>query len=97
MSRTCRQTLGVGSVVFLTGLLVSVPAVAQEPAVAATLAFTEGPTVDRAGNLYFSEMVSQRIMKLSSDGILSTYREKSNNANGLVIDPEGRLIACEGA
>jgi gluconolactonase len=65
--------------------------------VAATTAFTEGPTVDRDGNVYFSEIMSQRIMKLSPDGVLSTYREHSNNANGLVIDPEGRLIACEGA
>src|SRR6185503_20748278 len=27
----------------------------------------------------------------------STYREHSNVANGLLIDPQGRLIACEGA
>ncbi len=73
------------------------PAFAQGPEPAATLAFTEGPTVDRDGNVYFSEMVNQRIMKLGSDGVLSVFREKSNNANGLVIDPEGRLIACEGA
>ncbi len=97
MALTHCRTLPVRSAVFLTGFLMSVPAAAQEPTVAATLAFTEGPTVDRAGNLYFSEMVSQRIMRLSPDGVLSTYREKSNNANGLVIDPEGRLIACEGA
>jgi gluconolactonase len=70
---------------------------AQEAEVAATLAFTEGPTVDTDGNVYFSEMTTQRIMKLSAGGVLSTYREKSNNANGLVIDPQGRLIACEGA
>ena len=25
------------------------------------------------------------------------FREQSNNANGMLIDPEGRLIACEGA
>ena len=87
----------IRSLALLAGLLVFTPAAAQEPQVAATLAFTEGPTVDRDGNLYFSEMVTQRIMKLSADGVLSTYREKSNNANGLVIDPEGRLIACEGA
>ena len=36
-------------------------------------------------------------MKLSADGVLSTYRENSNVANGLLIDPQGRLIACEGA
>jgi gluconolactonase len=70
---------------------------AQTVEVAATTAFTEGPTVDRDGNVYFSEIMSQRIMKLSPDGVLSTYREHSNNANGLVIDPQGRLIACEGA
>jgi gluconolactonase len=87
----------IGSVVLLSGLLTVNFTSAQELQVAATLAFTEGPTVDRDGNLYFSEMVTQRIMKVSADGVLSTYREKSNNANGLVIDPEGRLIACEGA
>jgi gluconolactonase len=42
-------------------------------------------------------MVSQRILKLSPSGVLSTFREHSNNANGLLIDPQGRLIACEGA
>ena len=35
-------------------------------------------------------------MKLGADGVLSTYREQSNAANGLLIDPQGRLIACEG-
>jgi gluconolactonase len=36
-------------------------------------------------------------MKLGLDGLLSIYRENSNVANGLLIDPQGRLIACEGA
>jgi gluconolactonase len=70
---------------------------AQEVDIAATVAFTEGPTVDRDGNVYFSEIISERIMKLSRDGVLSTYREHSNVANGLLIDAQGRLIACEGA
>jgi gluconolactonase len=70
---------------------------AQQPEIAMTVAFTEGPTVDRDGNVYFTEMVSQRIMKLTPKGVLSTFRERSNNANGLLIDPQGRLVACEGA
>ena len=69
----------------------------QELEIATTLSFTEGPTVDRAGNVYFTDLITQRIMKLGTDGVLSTFREKSNVANGLLIDPEGRLIACEGA
>ncbi len=73
------------------------PAVSQTAEVAMSVAFTEGPTVDRDGNVYFSELVGQRIMKLSAKGLLSTFRERSNNANGLLIDPQGRLVACEGA
>jgi len=72
-------------------------AAAQQPEVATAVAFTEGPTVDRDGAVYFSEMVFQRIMKLSPTGELTVFRERSNNANGLLIDPQGRLIACEGA
>ena len=70
---------------------------AQQPEVATTVAFTEGPTVDREGNVYFTELVFQRIMKLDPKGVMTVFREHSNNANGLLIDPEGRLIACEGA
>jgi gluconolactonase len=70
---------------------------AQQPEIAAAVAFTEGPAVDREGNVYFTDIINQRIMKLGLDGLLSIYRENSNVANGLLIDPQGRLVACEGA
>ena len=82
--------------VLVLSILTCTMAAAQQPEIATTVAFTEGPTVDRAGNVYFTEIITQRIMKLGADGVLSTYREKSNAANGLLIDPQGRLIACEG-
>ena len=83
---------------FVLGALVSAgSAAAQQPEIATTVAFTEGPTVDRDGSVYFTELVFQRIMKLDPKGVLTVFREQSNNANGLLIDPEGRLIACEGA
>ena len=69
---------------------------AQNVEVAASVAFTEGPTQDRDGNVYFTETVNERIMKLSSSGALSVFREKSNGANGLLVDSENRLVACEG-
>jgi gluconolactonase len=78
-------------------LLMSGPALGQQLETATTVAFTEGPAVDRDGNVYFTDIINQRIMKLGSDGVLSTYRERSNAANGLLIDPQGSLIACEGA
>jgi gluconolactonase len=69
----------------------------QTPEIAATTAFNEGPATDRAGNIYFTDIINQRIMKLATDGQLTVYREHSNAANGLVIDAQDRLIACEGA
>ena len=63
---------------------------------ATTIAFTEGPTVDRDGSVYFTDLTSERILRLDAEGRLSTFREDSNRANGLLIDPERRLIAAEG-
>lgn len=97
MARTYRSMTRIAIALAAMCLTISFPAAAQEVEIATALAFTEGPTVDREGNVYFTELVSQKIMKLGKDGVLSTYREHSNGANGLVIDPQGRLVACEGA
>jgi gluconolactonase len=93
----CIGELVITLPILLVFLLMPGPLAAQQPEIATTVAFTEGPTVDRDGNVYFTDVINQRIMKLGADGHLSTYRENSNVANGLLIDPQGRLIACEGA
>ena len=67
-------------------------AFAQEPTIVGTLAFTEGPTVDRNLNVYFTEIVTQRIMKLGPDGVLTTFRENSNVANGLLMDQDRKSV-----
>jgi gluconolactonase len=67
------------------------------PTIATFVAFTEGPTCDKAGNVFFTETKFNRIMKLSPKGELTVFRENSNAANGLVFDLEERLIACEGS
>jgi|TARA_B110000438_G_C15819698_1_gene653771 gluconolactonase len=64
--------------------------------VAASVAFTEGPTVAEDGTVYFTDLDSSRIMRLSTDGSLSTFRQPSYRANGLLFDSEWRLLACEG-
>jgi gluconolactonase len=92
-----RRMTVLATAITLIGVVGPIPAVAQAPEVATAVAFTEGPTVDRDGNVYFTEMVSERILKLSANGVLSTFREQSNGANGLLVDPEGLLVACEGA
>ena len=61
------------------------------------LAFTEGPAVDADENLYFSDIINNRIMKLAADGTLSIFREPSYRTNGQTFDQQGRLYHCEGA
>jgi len=57
-------------------------------------AFTEGPTCDRAGNVFFVDQPNDRIMKWSTDGKLSTFLQPSGYANGMYFDANGNLIAC---
>ncbi len=63
---------------------------------AGDFAFTEGPVADREGNVFFSDIPNNRIMRWSIDGKLSTFRENSGGANGLAFDKDGNLLACEG-
>ena len=56
--------------------------------------FTEGPTCDRNGNLFFVDQPNNRIMEWSADGKLSTFLQPSGYANGMCFDANGNLIAC---
>ncbi len=58
--------------------------------------FTEGPAVDKAGNVYFTDTRASKIHKISAaDGKVSLFKDDSGNANGLMFGPDGRLYACE--
>jgi gluconolactonase len=63
--------------------------------VAEGFSFAEGPAADSDGNLFFSDVPSQRILKWSVGGELSVVRSASGGANGLYFDRDGNLIACE--
>jgi gluconolactonase len=56
--------------------------------------FTEGPTADANGNVYFVDQDNNRIMKYDTSGTLSTYMQPSGYANGMTFDEQGHLIAC---
>jgi gluconolactonase len=61
---------------------------------AGDFAFTEGPTCDRKGNLFFVDQPNSRIMEWNTDGKLSTFLQPSGHANGMCFDAKGNLIAC---
>jgi gluconolactonase len=56
--------------------------------------FTEGPTADATGNVFFTDQPNNRIMKWSVDGVLSTFLQPAGRANGMYFDPAGNLLAC---
>ena len=73
------------------------PPSGPEASVVTAVSFTEGPTADADGNVYFTDTTAARIMKYSVGGKLSVFRENSNRANGLLFDTRWRLVACEGS
>jgi gluconolactonase len=56
--------------------------------------FTEGPLWMPQGMLVFSDIPGDTIYSLK-DGRAEVFRRPSGNSNGLALDGEGRLIACE--
>lgn len=56
--------------------------------------FTEGPASDKAGNVYFTDQPSDRILKWSVEGKLSTFMDKTGRANGMFIDKNDVLWSC---
>ena len=67
------------------------------PAPAAVVCFLEGPAVDAAGNLFFSDIAGNRILKMDPRGAITTFRADSGRTNGNCFDGMGRLISCEGS
>jgi gluconolactonase len=64
---------------------------------AATVCFLEGPAVDDRGNVFFSDIAGNRILKMAPDGKVSVFRADSGRTNGNAFDAQGRLLSCEGA
>jgi len=61
---------------------------------AGDFSFTEGPTCDAEGNVFFTDQPNDRILKWSVDGKLSTFMQPAGRSNGLYFDPKGNLLAC---
>jgi gluconolactonase len=56
--------------------------------------FTEGPTSDAKGNVYFTDQPNDRIMIWSISEKLSVFMQPSGRSNGLAFDKEGNLWSC---
>src|SRR6476659_9599087 len=58
--------------------------------------FTEGPAVDRDGNVFFTDQPNDRIVKYdAADGSFSDWLQPAGRSNGTYFDTAGNLIACD--
>ncbi len=60
-----------------------------------TFKFTEGPTTDVNGIVYFTDVPAQKIFKISPVNKTSVARENTNYANGLMFNAAGEIVCCQ--
>jgi gluconolactonase len=57
--------------------------------------FTEGPAVDKSGNVFFTDQPNDKIFKWDAEtGEITDFLTGTGRANGMAFDAEGNLIAC---
>lgn len=57
--------------------------------------FTEGPAVDKDGNVFFTDQPNDRIVRWDAESnTVSDYMKPSGRSNGLYFDHDGNLLSC---
>jgi len=56
--------------------------------------FTEGPSTDKAGNIFFTDQPNNHIWKYDTDGKLSLFMDHAGRSNGMYFDKAGNLVSC---
>src|SRR3978361_871060 len=56
--------------------------------------FTEGSSVDKKGNVFFTDQPNNKIWEYSVDGKLSIFMEDALHSNGTYFDGDGNLVSC---
>lgn len=70
---------------------------AKPELVSRQFSFTEGPAVDKQGNVFFTDQPNDKIWKYDTEGKLSVFLDKAGRSNGTYFDKKGNLITCADA
>jgi hypothetical protein len=62
--------------------------------VAGPYLYSDGPTTDKDGNLYFAVTPQNKLYRLTPSGEVSIFDEDTAQSMGLRIGADGRLFAC---
>ncbi len=58
-------------------------------------AFTEGPAVDKGGNVFFTDQPNDRIHRWDANtGHITLFLQGTGRSNGMAFDRKGNLITC---
>ena len=84
-----------GSNIFDIACLVSPESHGKLDTVQKGFAFTEGPAVDRHGNVFFTDQPNDKIYRWDAGtGKITLFLEGTGRSNGMMFDKYGNLIAC---
>ncbi len=56
--------------------------------------FTEGPAVDKKGNVFFTDQPNDKIWQYDTNAKLSIFMDKTGRSNGLFFDKKDKLYSC---
>jgi gluconolactonase len=62
--------------------------------ISARFSFTEGPAVDRQGNVFFTDQPNNQIWEYHTDGRLTLFMDSAGRSNGMYFDKKGNLVSC---
>jgi len=62
--------------------------------ISSQFSFTEGASVDKYGNVFFTDQPNDKIWKYDTEGKLSVFLEKTGRSNGTYFDHKGNLLTC---
>jgi len=56
--------------------------------------FTEGASVDKKGNVFFTDQPNNKIWEYDTSGKLSVFLDSAGRSNGMYFDKKGNLVTC---
>ncbi|HTE00300.1 MAG TPA: SMP-30/gluconolactonase/LRE family protein [Mucilaginibacter sp.] len=56
--------------------------------------FTEGASVDKKGNVFFTDQPNNKIWEYSTSGQLTLFLDSAGRSNGTYFDKKGNLVTC---
>ena len=62
--------------------------------VSSQFSFTEGASVDKKGNVFFTDQPNDKIWEYDTNGKLTVFMDKAGRSNGMYFDKKGNLVTC---